>query len=167
MSENSCFLSTHAEQAVDLAKAAFKALFGAEGHVVSFELFAPYKDLWEVEIETKPPEDKVPFCHRVRRVFVVNTDSKKVIRMFTDKRTSDTDREEEPVSDPQERTKVIPPASPPPVPLRSEKWVRFLNAISGGCELELRYYDAKREVEKRKHLNDDIRSWFPEAYYKD
>lgn len=42
-----------------------------------------------------------------------------------------------------------------------------MNAISGAHEFELRYYDAKREVEKRKHLNDDIRAWFPEAYYKD
>lgn len=166
MSENSSFLSTYAEQAIDLAKAAFKALFGAEGDVLSFEACTPYKDLWEVGIEAKL-KDSSGFCRTIRRVFVVSTDRKKVIRMSDNKRTSDTDREEELVSAPQERTKVIPPASPPPVPLHSERWVRFMNAISGAHEFELRYYDAKREVEKRKHLNDDIRAWFPEAYYKD
>ena len=166
MSENSSFLSTHAEQAIELAKAAFTRLYIIEGEVFLFEWLPPYTRLWKVGIEVMRRDERGAL-YMLRRVFVVDTDRKKIVSRDDGKRTSDTDREEEPVSAPQERTKVIPPASPPPVPLRSESWVRFLNAISGGCDLEIRYYDAKREVEKRKHLNDDIRSWFPEAYYKD
>lgn len=166
MSENSSFISAHAEQAVELAKVAFKALFDVEGDVLSFEACAPYNDLWEVGIEAKL-EDNPGFCRTIRRVFVVSTNRKKVIRMSDNKRASDTDREEAPIPAQQERTKAIPPASPPPVPLRPEGWVRFLHTISGGHDLEIRYYDAKREVEKKKHLEDDIKSWFPEAYYKD